>query len=417
MAVISVLITGACSEPTQIVTEESSVIDDTSQTVEELSMTNPFFQQSPLYLNYPPFDRIDTSHYLPAFERGMVEQLAQIDAITGQEANPTFENTILAMERSGQLLNRVETVFFSMAGAHTNDSIRALEQELAPQLAAHGDSILLNSPLYARVNQLYEGRLDLGLNPQALRLLEQYQIDFVRAGAGLTAEQQQQMREINAEIAVLQTQYNQNVLSEVNDVAIVVDSREELSGLSEALITAAEEEAVSRDMPGKFVIPLLNTSGQPGLASLQNRTLRQRIHNTSLSRGSRGGEFSNVEILSDVLRLRASRAQLLGYNNHAEYILESRTAGTVEAVNQRLAELALPAAENARAEANDLQQLIEEEGLDLDLEAWDWQYYTEKLRVARYQFDESQLQAYFEIDNVLQRGVFFAAEKTVRHNF
>ncbi len=411
LAVTSVLIIGACSEPVPIAVEESTVIDETSQILEELSMGNPFFQESPLYLNYPPFDRIDNSHYLPAFERGMVEQLAEIEAITGQTANPTFENTILALERSGQLLNRVATVFFGMSGAHTNESIRALEQELAPQLAAHDDSILLNSQLYARVNELYEGRIDLGLGPQALRLLEQYQIDFVRAGAGLTAEQQQQMREINAEIAILQTQYSQNVLSEVNDLAIVVDSHEELTGLSEALITAAEEEAVSRDMPGKFVIPLLNTSGQPGLGSLQNRTLRERIHNTSLSRGSRGGEFSNTEILSDVLRLRASRARLLGYDNHAEYILEDRTAGTVEAVNQRLAELALPAAENARTEANDLQQLIDEEGLDLELEAWDWQYYTEKLRVARYQFDESQLQPYFEIDNVLQRGVFFAAEK------
>jgi len=209
----------------------------------------------------------------------------------------------------------------------------------------------------------------------------------------------------------LQTQYRQNILSEVNDLAIVVDSREELIGMSEALITAAQNEAESRELSGKFVIPLLNTSGQPSLASLQNRALRERIHTTSLSRGSRGGEFDNRQILSDVLRLRAERAQLLGYSSHAEYTLEDTTAGLAEAVNQRLAQLAPAAVANARVEAADLQKMIEDDGLDFELKAWDWPFYSEKLRVARYQLDESQLQPYLEIDNVLRRGIFFAAEK------
>ena len=197
----------------------------------------------------------------------------------------------------------------------------------------------------------------------------------------------------------------------MNDLAIVVGSREELTGMSEALITAAQNEAESRDLQGKFVIPLLNTSGQPSLSNLQNRALRERIYTTSISRGSRGGAYDNRQVLSDVLRLRAQRAQLLGYASHADFTLEDTTAGLVTSVNHRLAELAPAAVANARIEAADLQQMIEDDGLDFELKAWDWPYYTEKLRTARYQFDESQLQPYFEVDNVLRRGVFFAAEK------
>jgi|TARA_B110000305_G_scaffold225386_1_gene271916 peptidyl-dipeptidase Dcp len=372
---------------------------------------NPFFEESPLYLNYPPFDRIENGHYMPAFERGMQEQLAELNDIINQAGAPTFENTIIPLELSGQLLSRVATVFFSMSGAHTNEGIRELEQELAPQLAAHSDKILLNPALFERISVLKEQREQLRLDAQSLRLLEQYHVDYVRAGAALTRQQQEQVRELNSEIAVLQTQYRQNIQSEVNDLAIVVGSREELTGMSEALITAAQNEAESRDMQGKFVIPLLNTSGQPSLSSLQNRALRERIYTTSISRGSRGGAYDNRQVLSDVLRLRAQRAQLLGYASHADFTLEDTTAGLVTSVNHRLAELAPAAVANARIEAADLQQMIEDDGLDFELKAWDWPYYTEKLRTARYQFDESQLQPYFEVDNVLRRGVFFAAEK------
>ena len=384
--------------------------DQSMANVGEITI-NPFFEESPLYRNYPPFDRIENSHYLPAFERGMEEQLAQLSEIVNQASAPTFENTIIPLELSGQLLSRVATVFFSMSSAHTNEGIRELEQKLAPQLAAHNDKILLNPALFERINVLQEQREELQLDAQSLRLLEQYHVDYMRAGAALTSQQQDQMRETNKEIAVLQTLYRQNILSEVNDSAIVVDSREELTGMSEALITAAQNEAESRELSGKFVIPLLNTSGQPSLASLQNRALRERIHTTSLSRGSRGGEFDNRQILSDVLRLRAERAQLLGYSSHAEYTLEDTTAGLAEAVNQRLAQLAPAAVANARVEAADLQKMIEDDGLDFELKAWDWPFYSEKLRVARYQLDESQLQPYLEIDNVLRRGIFFAAEK------
>ena len=373
---------------------------------------NPFLQESPLYLNYPQFDLVEESHYLPAFRQGMAEQMLEIQAIVEQEAEPSFENTVVALEVSGQLLDRVARVFFSLASAHTNDQIQALQQELAPDLAAHQDSILLDRELFGRISALHEQRESLSLDAESRRLLEQYYIDFVRAGAALSAEQQDRMREINAEIAVLQTEFSQNVLSEVNNLAIVVDSREELTGLDDAAIEAASNQAADRGVEGSFIIPLLNTSGQPSLSQLQNRALRERIHTTSLSRGSSGGEFDNRQILSDVLRLRAERAQLLGYENHAHYILENQTALTVTAVNERLAQLATPAAANAQREARDLQQMVYDSEEDFELAAWDWDFYTEKLRAARFDFDASQLRPYFELNNVLQRGVFFAATES-----
>jgi len=380
-------------------------MEDATETAGE----NPFFSESPRYLGYPPFDRIENAHFQPAFERGMAEQIAEIETIAGQEAAPDFENTIVALELSGQLLNRVATVFFALSSAHTNDDILALQQQLAPELAAHNDAILLNQGLFARISALHENRDALELDAESLRLLERTHIDFIRAGAALDAEQQETLRDLNARIAVLETRFSQNVLNEVNDQAIVVDSREELIGLDEALITAAAATAEERGLPGQYVLPLLNTSGQPALASLQNRALRQRIHETSLSRGSRGGEYDNRETVSEVLRLRAERAILLGYESHAAYILEDETAGSVAAVNQRLAELAPPTAANARREAADLQRMIADSGEDFTLAAWDWAYYTEILRAERFDFDESELRPYFELDNVLLRGIFFAA--------
>ncbi len=384
---------------------------DAQPEVEASVAENPFFMESPYFFSFPPFDLIANAHYQPAFERGMAEQIAEVEAISGQEAAADFENTIVALELSGQLLNRVSSVFFALSSAHTNDEIQALEQQLAPELAAHNDAILLNRDLFARISALHEDRDELGLDAESHRLLERTYIDFVRAGAALDEEEQEQLKEINARIAVLETQFSQNVLNEVNELSIVVDSREELAGLDEALITAAENAAESRELTGQFVLPLLNTSGQPALASLQNRDLRRRMLETSLSRGSRGGEYDNRETLTEVLRLRAERARMLGYENHAAYILEDETAGSVEAVNQRLAELAPPTVANARREAADLQQMIYDEGEDFTLAAWDWAYYTEILRADRFDFDESELRPYFELDNVLLRGIFHAAEQ------
>ncbi|MDT8398055.1 MAG: M3 family metallopeptidase [Pseudomonadales bacterium] len=404
---------GACSDDTSDSPAGPSAAAeavDAPLSVEADSMTdNPFFSESPLDLNYPPFDRIQTAHYLPAFERGMAEELQEIVAIVDQPAAPTFDNTLIPLERSGRLLSRALTVFFAMTSAHTNDELNAIETELAPRLAAHRDQIRLNPALFARIKTLYEQRASLGLDSESLRLLEETHRSFVRSGAQLPEADKERLRAVNTELAELETRFSQNVLNEVNAMAIVVDTREELAGLSEAGIQAAADEAASRNLPGKYVIPLLNTSGQPALASLENRALRQRIYETSLSRGSHGGAYDNREILSRTLRLRAERANLLGYATHADYVLDEQTAKTLVAVKQRLAELIPPALANARREAADLQAMIDAEGGDFKLAAWDWAYYAEKVRQQRYDFDESRLRPYFELDSVLHNGVFYAA--------
>ncbi len=282
---------------------------------------------------------------------------------------------------------------------------------MAPRLAAHGDAILLNKALFERVNAVYDQRDSLELDPESYRLVEETYKDFVRAGALLDDVEKEQLMAYNAELATLQTRFSQNVLGEVNAKAIVVDDPALLDGLGEAGIASAAEAAKARDLEGQYVLPLLNTSGQPALASLTNRDLRLRIAETSLGRGSSGGEYDNREILSRVARIRAERAQLLGYPNHAAYGLEDQTAGTVEAVNERLASLAPPSLANAQREAAELQAMIDAEGGDFELTFADWSYYTEKLRQQKYDFDASQLKPYFELDSVLVNGVFFAAEQ------
>jgi len=360
-------------------------------------------------MKYPPFDRVKNEHYAPAFEKGMAEHMVEINAIANNADAPTFENTIIAMEKSGALLDRVATVFFALISAHTNDEMEAVRSDMAPKLSAHSDQILLNGSLFERVSSLHENRNDLGLDAEGIRLVEKYYTDFVRAGAKLSSEEKERLKTINGEIAVLQTQFSQNVLKEVNALAVVVDTKAELDGLSESAIDAAAEEAEKRELSGKYVLALKNTSGQPPMSSLTNRPLRERIHKTSLSRGSRGGEFDNRENLTKVLKLRAERAQLMGYANHAAYRLESQTALTPAAVNERLSSLAPKALTNAKKEAADLQKMIDAEGGNFELASWDWDFYTEKVRADRYNFDASQLKPYFEMDNVLQNGVFYAA--------
>jgi peptidyl-dipeptidase Dcp len=378
---------------------------------------NPFLSESTLYLRYPPFDRIDDDHYLPAFEAGMREQLEEIDAIASRTDAATFDNTFLPFERSGQTLARVSAVFFAMAAAHTNDEIKAIQTDIAPRLSAHSDEILLNAALFERIKAVYDARDALALGGEALRLVEETHRDFVRAGALLDDAEKQKLRAINTELAKLETQFSQNVLNEVNDLAIVVDSREELAGLTEAEIQGAADAAESRSLGGKFVIPLLNTTQQPALTSLANRALRERIFKTSISRGSRGGEYDNREIVSRAARLRAERAAMLGFANHAEYVLDEQTAKTVTAVNERLRSLAPAAVANARREIADLQAVVDAEDVEFELAAWDWDFYAEKVKQARYTFDAAQLKPYFELDNVLRNGVFFAANRVYGVSF
>ena len=372
---------------------------------------NPFLLESDLPFQLPPFDRIDETDYAPAFEGGMAEQLKEIEAIAEAADAPTVENTLIPLELSGRVLERVQRVFFALSSADTNDELDAIEQEMAPRLSAHRDKILLNPKLFARLQALYVAREELDLDAETRRLIEEYHTDFVRAGAELSDADKERLRSINAELATLSTTFSQNVLAEVNTGAVVVDTRDELAGLSENEIAATAEAAAARELDGKHVIPLRNTSGQPALSSLENRALRERIMRAALSRGSHGGEYDNRVVVTRMARLRAERAALLGHPNHAAYTLEAQTASTVEAVDSRLASLTPRAVANARREAADLQAVIDSEGGDLKLSAWDWAYYAEKARTARYAFDESQLRPYFELDTVLQKGVFHAANR------
>jgi peptidyl-dipeptidase Dcp len=372
---------------------------------------NPFFVESPLPLRYPQFDKIQDSHFAPAFERGMAEQLKEVEAIANNAEPPTFENTIVALELSGRLLTRAITVFYALVGADTNDTRNAIQKEFSPKFAAHEDAIKLNGKLFARIDALYGKRAELGLQPEELRLLERYHRDFVRAGARLSEAEKETLRKINAELAALSTQFSQNVLNEVNASAVVVDDVRELDGLTPAQIAAAAEEAKSRGLAGKYVLTLLNTTGQPLESVLTNRALRQRIHEASVARGSRGGPYDNREIISRVMKLRAERAKLTGYANYASYVLENQTALTPDAVNKMLGQLAPAAVENAKREAAELQAVIDKEGGGFQLAPWDWAYYSEKVRAAKYAFDETQLKPYFELTNVLEKGVFYAASR------
>jgi peptidyl-dipeptidase Dcp len=372
---------------------------------------NPFFQASTLQYEYPPFDRIRDEHYAPALERGMAEQIAEIRAIADSAEPATFENTIVAMERSGATLNRVSAVFFNLAGANTNPVIDQVQAEFAPKLAAHMDAILLDGPLFARVKSLHEQRDTLGLDPESLRLLERYHTDFVRAGAQLDDAQKAQLRTLNAELASLQTAFSQAVLAGVNAAAIVVDTREELAGLSDNEIAAAAAAAEARGLQGKYVIALLNTSGQPALASLTNRALRSRIMAASLGRGTSGGEHDTTATIARIVRLRAERAQLLGYPSHAAYVLEDATAGTVDVVNRLMADMAPAARANAEREAADMQAIVDAEGGGFQVGAEDWALYAERVRTERYAFDAAQLRPYFELNRVLEDGVFHMAKE------
>lgn len=372
---------------------------------------NPLLTESPLPFHYPQFDLIKDEHYLPAFELGMTENLKEIDAIANNPAAPTFDNTIVALERSAELLNRVGTIFFNLSGAYTNPEMQKVQRILAPKLAAHSDAIRLNPKLFARIDALYTARDTLGLDPESARLLWRYHRDFVRSGAKLSDADKATLKQLNSELAALGTQFNQFTLKEVAASTVYVDTREELAGLSDSQIDAAASAAKAAGHEGKFALALQNTTGQPYLTNLTYRPTREKLMAASLARGSRGGEFDTRAIVSAVMKKRAARAALLGAPNFAAYSLEEQTAGSVDVVNKLLAQLAPPAVANARKEAADMQAIIDSEHGGFTLAACDWQLYAEKVRKAKYDFDESALKPYYELNHVLVDGVFFAAHK------
>jgi peptidyl-dipeptidase Dcp len=388
-----------------------SVIAQTSPVENSNIAGNPLLTESSLPYHVPPFDKIKDEHFVPAIEAGMRDQLKEVEAVANDSEKPTFDNTIVALERTGRLLDRAERTFSNLNACNTNPTLQKIDKEMAPKLAAHHDEIFLNSKLFARVQQLYDNRTHLGLDPESTYLLERYYKDFVRAGAKLSDAEKEKLKKINAELATLQTQFEQNVLKEKNASSIVVDQKEDLRGLSNDQMASVTAAAKAEHKEGKFVIQLQNTTGQPLLGSLQNRQLRERIMQTSLGRNSHGGEFDTRDIVKRMAELRAQKAQLLGYANWAAYQLEDQTAHNVPTVNKLLSDLTPPAVANAKTEAADMQKIVDEEKGGFQIASWDWPFYSEKVRKARYAFDESELRPYFELNHVILDGVFFAANK------
>ena len=403
----------ACSQSDANTAETGQSASQDGTTVNE-SSNNPFFAESSLPLHYPAFDKITDADFGPGFDRGMADHLKEVEAIADNSEAPTFDNTIIALEKSGEILDRTSTVFFSLVGADTNDTRKAIQAKYAPLLAAHGDAISLNPKLFARIQTLYDARATLGLDAEGVRLIERYHTGLVRSGAKLPEADKVRLKEINGELANLGTSFNQNVLGEVNASAITVDSKEELAGMTADQIAAAADAAKAAGKEGKYIIALLNTTGQPLQTQLENRALRERLFKASVNRGSRGNEFDNTKLVSTILKLRAEKAKMLGYPTYAAYVLADETAKTPEAVNGMLGKRAPPAVANAKREGADLQAMIDKEQAakgepSFQLQPWDWAYYTEKVRADKYDFDESQLKPYLEMKNVLENGVFYAA--------
>lgn len=372
---------------------------------------NPFAQASDLPFALPPFDRIEDEHFGPAFDAGLAEHAAEIEAIAANPEPPSFENTIVAMERSGRLLHRVSIVFFNLTSSDTNPARQRLQADLAPRLAAHSDAIHLDPKLFARVRELFERRESLGLDAESAWLLERVHTDFQRAGAGLPEEDQQRLRILNEELSTLSTRFQENLLRDSNDLAVLVDDASKLAGLSSGVIAAAAEAANARGEQGKYLLNLSLPTSQPLLASLENRELRELLFTASSSRGNRGNDNDNTEVLARIAVLRAERARLLGYPHHAAYVISDETALTSETALALLERLAPAAVANARREAEELQRCLDQDVPGAKLQPWDWAFYAERVRKSRFDLDEATLRPYFELDRILADGVFFAAHR------
>ena len=372
---------------------------------------NPFLAPSTLPYQLPPFAEIRDEHYRPAFDAGMAEQLAEVAAITADPAEPTIENTLVALERSGQVLQRVATVFFSLSASDSTEFGTALEEELAPLLAAHTDAIRLDPALYERIASLHRRRAGLDLDAETAYLLERYHTEYTLAGAGLSDADKAALRDLNMRLSTLTTRFEKNLLADTNALAVVIDDIDQLDGLGEGEISAAAQAAAERGLPGSYVITLVLPTSHPYLASLTDRSVRERLLRASRSRGIRGGEYDNRELVLEITRLRARRARLLGFGSHAAFVTADETAKTPEAVAGMLERLAPAAARNARAEQQALQDTVRDSGGDFDLAAWDWAFYTERVRQARFDVDTNAMRPYFELERVLHDGVFFAATR------
>ncbi len=371
---------------------------------------NPFLTEYQTPFKVVPFDKIKTEHYKPAFEAGMKEQIAEIDAIVNNTEEPTFQNTILPLDKSGQTLNRVSNVFFNILECNTDDELQALAEELLPMLSKHGDAISMNPQLFEKIDYVYQHRNETGLDDQQIRVVEKYHEDFVRSGAALDDEKKAELSQINEQLSTLSLQFGNNLLKENSGFKLVIEDEKDLAGLPQGSIDAAAQQAKADGMEGKWVFTLSKPSLIPFLQFAENRELRKQMYLAYYNRGDNGNEYDNKDIIKEMLRLKQQKAQLLGFDCPANYILAVNMAHDAATVDQFLADIFGPAQELAKKELAEMQAIANKEGAKFKLEGWDWWYYAEKLRAAKYDFDETQIKPYLTVDNV-RDGMFEAANK------
>jgi len=371
---------------------------------------NPLLAEFSTPFGVPPFDLIKSEHFMPAFEKGMADQMREIEAIVKSTEPPTFSNTVEALDRSGVLLKKVGAIFNNLNSSNTNDALQQIAKDVAPKLAKHGDDISLDPGLFARVKAVYEGRASLALTQEQGRLLEKSYKDFVRGGANLPADKQARFRAINGELAVLTVKFGENILKENNAFELVLDKEADLAGLPAAVVSAAAETAKDRGKAGKWAFTLAKPSLIPFLQYSEKRDLREKMFKAYILRGNNGNQLDNKAHAVRIASLRLERANLLGYKTHAAYVLEENMAKTPEAVYGFLGKIWTPALARARAEAAEMQAMIRKEGGDFKLEPWDWWFYAEKIRKAKYDLDDSALRPYFQLENV-RGGAYMVANK------
>ncbi|MBS1747252.1 MAG: peptidyl-dipeptidase Dcp [Bacteroidetes bacterium] len=377
----------------------------------DLPSTNPFSKPSTLPFQAPPFDKINNADYGPALEAGIQQQLKEIDAIAGNTAAPTFENTLVAMEKSGELIRRVNNVFNVVTGANTNDTLQALQEEIAPKLAALHDAIFLNDKLFHRVETIYNNLSNLHLDNESKRLVEYYRQQFLMAGAQLSDDDKNKLKSINAEEATLMAKFTNKLVNAAKDGALVVDDAATLSGLSATDKDAFAQDADARGLKNSWLIPLQNTTQQPALQSLSNRDTREKLFHASWVRAEKNDSNDTRTVILRLATIRAEKANILGFKNYAAWKLQDQMAKTPQAVNQFLNQLVPAVTGKAKQEAAEIQSLINQQGGGFDLQPWDWEFYSEQVRKAKYDLDENEIKPYFELNTVLEKGVFYAANQ------
>ncbi|MBK9273091.1 MAG: M3 family metallopeptidase [Flavobacteriales bacterium] len=377
----------------------------------ETAVADALLERSDLPFFAPAFDKVTDADFRPAILEAMKRHLAEVDAIVNDPAAPTFENTIVALERAGGAYTRVTNWFYNMTGSATNDSLQAVKADLAPRMAAHADAITFNDKLFQRIKAVYDQRASMSMLAEDARLLERYHARFVRAGALLDAAGKERMKALNGEEAGLTTTFEDNILKERMASAIVVDEVKQLDGMSPEGIEAAAAAAKAKGQEGKWLIDLRNTTTQPALAELKDRALRERIMKASLARNGRGNEWDNRKIIARLAQLRAEKARLLGFPSWAHFVMDDQMAKSPDRALKLMAEMAPAAAANARKEAAKLQAIVDKQGGGFKIASWDWDLYAEQVRKAEYDLDEAAVKPYLEFESVLQNGVFFAANQ------